>query len=46
MSSCGDDVPFHKNITGKAGEVLFVVSENTWKGEVGKAMKDIFMSPQ
>lgn len=46
LSSCGDDVPFHKNITGKAGEVLFVVSENTWKGEVGKAMKDIFMSPQ
>jgi len=46
LSSCGDDVPFHKNITGKAGEVLFVVSDNTWKGEVGKAIKDIFMSPQ
>jgi len=46
LSSCGDDVPVHKNITGKAGEVLFVVSENTWKGEVGETIKNIFMSPQ
>jgi len=46
LSSCGEDVPFHKNVTGKAGEVLFVVSENIWKGEAGKAIKEIFMSPQ
>jgi len=46
LSSCGNDVPFHKNITGKAGEVLVVVSDNIWKGEVGKTIKNIFMSPQ
>ena len=46
LSSCGNEVSVRKNITGKAGEVLFVVPDNIWKGNAGKAIKDVFMSPQ
>lgn len=46
LISCKDNVPVHKNITGKAGEILFVVPENVWKGNAGIAIKDVFMSPQ
>ena len=44
--SCRNDGVIHKNITGKAGELLVVIPDETWNGKVGDTMKAVLSSPQ
>ncbi len=41
---CGENknsTPMKKNVTGKAGELVIVMSENHWSTDAGKALRDI-----
>ena len=44
--SCGNDGITHKNVTGKAGEVLVVIPDETWNGKVGNTMKPVLSNAQ
>jgi len=39
FSCSNDNTGLHKNVTGKAGDIVVVVSENTWNGEPGKLIR-------
>lgn len=41
---CGENkksTPMKKNVTGKAGEMVVVMSENYWAADAGKALRDL-----
>ncbi len=41
LFSCGSDsTVMHKNITGKAGELVVVISKNSWEGTPGKLIRE------
>lgn len=39
FSCSNNNTGLHKNVTGKAGDIVVVVSENTWNGEPGKLIR-------
>lgn len=41
MVSCSSDAThMHKNITGRAGELVVVISKQSWEGEPGKVVRE------
>ncbi len=47
LASCGSDsTHLHKNITGKAGELVVVISKNSWEDTPGKVIRDALAQPQ
>ena len=36
----------HKNITGKAGEMVVVISKDNWEGVPGQTIRDVLAQPQ
>jgi len=47
LASCGSDsTTLHKNITGKAGELVVVISKNSWEGTPGKVIRETLAQPQ
>ena len=47
LFSCSDNgTRMHKNITGKAGEMIIVISEKAWNSEPGKVMRETLAQPQ
>lgn len=43
FSSCNNKAPvLHKNITGKANELLIVMADDTWNGKAGELLKGSF----
>ena len=45
FASCENDM-IQTKISGKPGDLIVVVPEETWGGQVGKAMKQVLMQPQ
>jgi hypothetical protein len=46
MNACKDDsTNMRRKITGKAGEVVVVVPNDTWDGEVGKSFREVMAQP-
>ncbi len=45
-SKRGSNSSMMKNVTGKAGELVIVMGSDYWKGEAGKATKDLLAQPQ
>ena len=46
LSSCSDDTPMRKKVTGKAGELVVVIPKKTWEGAVGEAIQKILSQAQ
>jgi len=47
LASCGSDsTQLHKNITGKAGELVVVISKNSWEGTPGQLIRETLAQPQ
>lgn len=47
MVSCSSDsTHMHKNITGRAGELVVVISKNSWAGASGKLVRETLAQPQ
>ena len=46
FSSCSDDTPMRKKVTGKAGELVVVIPKKTWEGAVGEAVQKILSQAQ
>ena len=40
QSCSNDNHVIHKNITGKAGELVVVISKNSWEGSTGKLLRE------
>ena len=46
LFSCSNDgTGMYKNITGKAGEMVVVISEKSWEGEPGKVLREALAQP-
>ncbi|QIA06237.1 DUF4837 family protein [Draconibacterium halophilum] len=46
ISGCGSDsTHMYKNITGKAGEMVIVISKNSWDGAPGKVVRETLAQP-
>ncbi len=46
LSSCRDDTKLRKKITGKAGEVVVVITKESWDGQVGENLRATLAQPQ
>ncbi len=47
MASCASDsTHLRKNITGKAGELVVVISKESWKGKPGELVREVLAQPQ
>jgi hypothetical protein len=47
MVACSDaGTQLHTNITGKAGELIVVISQDSWEGEPGKVIREVLAQPQ
>src|SRR5665811_1878585 len=47
LFSCSDGgTGLHKNITGKAGEMVVVISKQSWDGDPGKLIRETLAQPQ
>ncbi len=47
MFSCSDDgTQLYKNITGKAGEMIVVISKQSWEGVPGELIRETLAQPQ
>ncbi|WP_158867356.1 DUF4837 family protein [Maribellus comscasis] len=47
LFSCSNNsTEMYKNITGKAGEMIVVISEQSWNGEPGKVLRETLAQPQ
>lgn len=44
--SCRDNKPLKMDITGKAGEMIVVISREAWLGAPGKVLRDVLAQPQ
>ena len=39
FQSCSNDQVLHQNITGKANEIVIVISDDSWKGQPGELLR-------
>ena len=46
LISCDNDAVIRKKISGKPGDLIVVIPQETWDGHVGEAMKKVLMQPQ
>lgn len=47
LVSCGsDNTTLRKNVTGKAGEMVVVISKESWDGSPGKLLRETLAQPQ
>ncbi len=46
FSSCKDNAPYKKEITGKSGEMVVVISKEAWSGIPGKVLREVLAQPQ
>lgn len=46
LSSCRDDTKLRKKVTGKAGEVVVVITKESWDGQVGENLRATLAQPQ
>ena len=45
FSCSSDSTEMRKNVTGKAGEMIVVISEQSWNGEPGKVIRETLAQP-
>ena len=46
FSSCRNDTTLMKNITGKAGEMVIVISKEAWTSDPGQVLRKVLAQPQ
>ncbi|MBT6765760.1 MAG: DUF4837 family protein [Prolixibacteraceae bacterium] len=46
VACTNDGTVMHKNITGAAGEMVVVISKNSWEGTPGKLIRETLAQPQ
>ena len=46
FSSCDNDTVIRKKISGRPGDLVIVIPQETWDGQVGEAMKKVLMQSQ
>ena len=46
FASCNNDTIIRKKISGKPGDLVIVIPQETWDGQVGETMRKVLQQPQ